>query len=213
MELPRVYLKRITPISSSRATYEQERGGSWQLHQHTCYKNSRSQSTHQYMSFKYAINDMDFWRVPIHGQRIENRHHLLEFVNLPGYKFSYRNRDEKRDGGVGAHIKDCVTYKIRNDIISLDDSLEHLWVKAKGKNQKSPYLIGIVYQPRSENATKIEWIEKIDAVLSSIIRTWDNTIILTGDTNNDLLSSSTILDIYEQMLHTNQLSYHINVKT
>ena len=98
-------------------------------------------------------------------------------------------------------------------MISLDDFLEHLWVKVKGKNKKSPYLIGIVYQPSSENATKIEWIEKIDAVLSSIKRTWDNTIILTGDTNNDLLSSSTILDMYEQMLHTNQLSCHMNVKT
>ena len=54
------------------------------------------------------------------------------------------------------------------DIISLDDSLGHLWVEVRGKNKKSPYLIGIVYQPSSENAKKVEWIEKIDVVLSSI---------------------------------------------
>ena len=53
-------------------------------------------------------------------------------------------------------------------MISLDDSLGHLWVEVRGKNKKSPYLIGIVYQPSSENAKKVEWIEKIDAVLSSI---------------------------------------------
>ena len=86
---------------------------------------------------------------------------------MPGYKFSYRNRDEKRDGGLGVSITDCITYKIRNDIISLDDSLEHLWFEVKGIN-KSPYLTETVHQPSSKNAKKIEWIEKIDAVLSSI---------------------------------------------
>ena len=61
-----------------------------------------------------------------------------------------------------------------------------------------------------ENAKKIEWIEKIDAVLSSIQSTWDSSIILTGETNIDLLSSSTALDMYEQMLDTYQFSCHLN---
>ena len=64
--------------------------------------------------------------------------------------------NEKRDGCVGVYIKDCIIYKIRNNIISLDDSLEHQWVEVKNKNKKSPYLIGVVYQPNSENAKKIE---------------------------------------------------------
>ena len=86
------------------------------------------------------------------------------------------NIDEKQGGGVGVYIKDYITYKIRNDIISLNDSLEHLWVELKGKNKKSPNLIGVVYQP-PENAKKIEWSETIDAVLSSIKSTWDSIII------------------------------------
>ena len=146
---------------------------------------------------------------PISETCLKNDKHFLEYVSLLGYKFSCRNRDEKRDGGVGVYIKDCVTYKIRNDIISLDDSLEHLWVEVKEKNKKSPYLIGVVYQHNSENAKKIEWINKIDAVLSSIKSTSDSTIIMTRDTNIDLLSSSTTCDMYEQMLHTYQLSCHI----
>ena len=40
---------------------------------------------------------------------------FLEYVSLPGYKFSYKNRDEKRGGGGGVYIKDCIAYKIRND--------------------------------------------------------------------------------------------------
>ena len=75
VESPRVHFKRITPISPRCATYEQKWGGSWQLHQHTCHKTSRTQNTYQYMSSYYTINDIDFWRVPIHGQGIEIRHH------------------------------------------------------------------------------------------------------------------------------------------
>ena len=51
-------------------------------------------------------------------------------------------------------------YKMRNDIFSLEDSLEHLQTEVKGKNEKSPYLIGGFYQPNFENAKKIEWIGK-----------------------------------------------------
>ena len=80
---------------------------------------------------------------------------------MPGYKFSYRNIDKRRSGSLGVSIKTCITYKIRNDIIGLDDSLEHLWVEIKGKNKKSPNLIRVVYQPSSEKAKKIECIEKL----------------------------------------------------
>ena len=121
---------------------------------------------------------------------------------MPGYKFSYGNRDEKRGGGVGVYIKDCITYKFRNDIISLGDSLEHLWVEVKGKNKQSPNLIVVVYQPSFA----------INAILSSIKSTWDSNIG-TGDTNTDLLSSSTTRDMYEQMLHTYQLPCHITKPT
>ena len=75
-------------------------------------------------------------------------------------------------------------------------------------------MIGIVYQPSSENAKKIEWIEKNDIILSSIKSTCDSSIvILTGDTNIDLLSSSTTRDRCEQMLHMYQLSCHITKST
>ena len=38
-------------------------------------------------------------------------------------------------------------------------------------------------------------------------------IILAGDTNIDLFSSSTTRDMYEQLLHSYQLSCHINKST
>ena len=173
-----------------------------------CHLNTKSM-TSTFDKFQFIVNESKFDIITLSETWLRNDKHLLEYVNLPGYKFSHRNRDEKRGGGVGAYIKDCITYKIRTDIISLHGSLEHLWVEVKGKNKKSPCLIGVVYQSSSGNTKKIEWIEKIGAVLSSIKSTWDSGIILTGDTNIDLLSSSTNPDMYEQILHTYQLSCHI----
>ena len=140
-----------------------------ELKTHISISHLNSQSmTSTFDEFQFMVNGSKFDIITLSKTWLKNDKHLLEYVSLPGYKFSCRNRDEKRGGGVGVYIKDCITYKIRNDIISLDDSLEHLRVEVKGKNKKTPYLIGIVYQPSSENAKKIEWIEKIDAVLSSI---------------------------------------------
>ena len=41
---------------------------------------------------------------------------LLNFVQIPGYKFSYRNRNERRGGGIGLYIKDSIEYKVRHDL-------------------------------------------------------------------------------------------------
>ena len=182
------------------------------IHISICHLNTQS-VTLTFDKSQFMVNESKFDIITLSETWLKNDKHLLEYVSLPGYKFSYRNRDEKRGGDVGIYIKDFITYKIRNDIISLDDSLEHLWVEVRGKNKKSPNLIGVAYQPSSENAKKIEWIEKIDAVLSSIKSTSDSSIILTGDTNIDLLSSSTTRDRYKEMLHTYQLSCHIKKPT
>ena len=140
--------------------------------------------TSTFDEFQFEVNELNFDIITLSKSWLKNDKYLLEYVILPGYKFPYMKRNEKW----GVYIKDCITYKIRNDIISLDDSLDYLWVEVKGKNKKSPYLIGIVYQPNSENAKKIEWLEKIDAVLTSIKSTSGITIILTGDINIDLQS-------------------------
>ena len=37
---------------------------------------------------------------------------LLQYVQIPGNSFCYKNRDERR-GGVGMYIKDSIKYKER----------------------------------------------------------------------------------------------------
>ena len=59
---------------------------------------------------------------------------LLNYVQIPGYKFSYRNRNEKRGEGVGLYIKDSIEYKVRHGLNKIDESIEHLWIECKGNN-------------------------------------------------------------------------------
>ena len=224
MKLSRVHFKRITPISPRCATYEKKKEVAvdnyinthakklqeLKTHISICHLNTKSM-TSTFGEFQFMVNELKFDIITLSETWLKNDKHLLEYANTPGYKFSYRNRDEKKGGGVGVHIKDCITYETRNDIISLDNSLEHLWVKVKGQNKKIALFDWDCLPVK--NAKKIEWIEKIDAVLSSIKSTWGSTIILTGDTNNDLLSSLMTRDMYEQMLHTYQLSSHITKST
>ena len=108
------------------------------IHISICHLNTQS-VTLTFDKSQFMVNESKFDNITLSETWLKNDKHLLEYVSLPGYKFSYRNRDEKRGDGVGVYIKDCITYKIRNDIIRLDNSLEHLWIEVKSKNKKSPY--------------------------------------------------------------------------
>ena len=50
--------------------------------------------------FRFMVNESKFDIITLSETWLKNDKHLLEYVNLPGYKFSYRSRDEKRGGGV-----------------------------------------------------------------------------------------------------------------
>ena len=168
-----MHFKRITPISQRCAIYEKKVDNYINTHVtklqelktyiSICHLNTQSM-TLTFDEFQFMVNKLKFDIITLSETWLKNEKYLLEYVNLLGYKFSYRSRNEKRGGGEDVYIEDCITYKIRNDTISLDDSLEHLSVKVKCKNKKSPYLIGVVYQPSSKNAKKIEWIEKAKAL-------------------------------------------------
>ena len=57
--------------------------------------------TSTFDEFQFMVNESKLDNIILSETWLKNVKHLLEYVSLPGYKFSYRNRDEKRDGGVG----------------------------------------------------------------------------------------------------------------
>ena len=117
-----MHFERITPISPRCATYEQKR---WQLsttpthvtklqeletYISICHLNTQSM-TSTFDEFQFMVNESKFDIITLSETWLKNDKHLLEYVNLPGYKFCYRNRDEKRGVGVGLYIKDYITCK------------------------------------------------------------------------------------------------------
>ncbi|PFX25164.1 hypothetical protein AWC38_SpisGene10187 [Stylophora pistillata] len=59
------------------------------------------------------------------------RHH----VTIPGYNCELRSRNSIRGGGVGAYIKETLTYKSRSDIAAKELDLEQLWLEFPGRNK------------------------------------------------------------------------------
>ena len=56
------------------------------------------------------------------------------------------NRDENRGGEVGIYIRGTIEFKVRNVILKLDESIEHLWVEIQGRKKNSECLFGVFYQ-------------------------------------------------------------------
>ena len=100
---------------------------------------------------------------------LKNDKHLLEYVTLPCYEFAYRNRDEKSGGGIRIYIRDTTEFKVGSNISKLDDSIECLWVEIHGRKKNSACLIGVFYQPSSENNKKRHGWKKLDCIIKSKI--------------------------------------------
>ena len=69
--------------------------------------------------------------------------------SLPGYILTENHRTHRSGGGVGIYLKDDLEFKIRNDLVQLDDSFESVFIEIAndvfkmGKN----IIIGVIYRP------------------------------------------------------------------
>ena len=74
--------------------------------------------------FQFMINENQFDIVTL--SKTYNNKHLLDYVKIPGFNFLYKNREQKRDGGVGAYLKEELDFKIHNILNRLDTIIEQL---------------------------------------------------------------------------------------
>ena len=74
-----------------------------------CHVNTQS-TTSTFDEFQFMVNESKFDIITLSETWLKNNKHLLDYVNLPGYKFSYRNSDEKRGGGIDVYIKETVLH-------------------------------------------------------------------------------------------------------
>ena len=70
------------------------------------------------------------------------------------------------------------------------------------KGKKSPFLLAVFYQPSSEDADKRIWLQKFETLISYVHTIWSDPIVITGDTNIDLLKVNyNVADEYKDTLH------------
>lgn len=113
--------------------------------------------------------------------------HQQNYVQLPDYTTFFKNRENRRGGGVGFFVRKGISAIERKDLGKLDESIEHLWIKVLGRNKNSPYLVAVFYQPTPTESDKQDWLEQFDTLLSTIYVKWSGIIIIAGDFNKTCL--------------------------
>ena len=121
--------------------------------------------------------------------------------NLDGYAFLANNRSTKRGGGVGMFINSNVSYKQRNDLTIMTESLESLFIEVSHfSNINKQCLVGVLYRP--PGSSTIEFLDCLNTILYTINRE-RKTCFLLGDFNFDLLvvdTSNSVSDFFDCMM-------------
>ena len=71
---------------------------------------------------------------------------LLQFVTIPSYSHVLRNHNKIRGGGVGAYLREGISYKRRIDIENIAPDLEHLFLEIAGRNEHIKMLLGGLFR-------------------------------------------------------------------
>lgn len=180
-------------------------------HLSICHLNTQSLAS-SFAEFEVMLNEHKFDIVTLSETWLKDNPALISYITIPGYKFEYSNRTHKRGGGVGIYIKETFRYKVRKDITNTDKSIEHIWLEVKGKT--NPFLVAAFYQPSSKPNDKLTWIQKCDAILSHVLTIWNGPILVTGDTNINLLDhESNETKLYLDTIEHLGLQQHITNPT
>ena len=93
-----------------------------------------------------------------------------------------------------------------------DASIEHQWFEVKGKS--TPFLLAVFYQPSSLDADKRLWLQKFETLMAYVFTIWTGPIVITGDTNIDLLKTNyKVAKEYQEVLDRLGLCQHITKPT
>ena len=91
----------------------------------------------------------------------KNDNTQISYVQIPGYEFVFNNRTTPKGGAVGLYISEAFTYKARQDLTNLDQSIEHQWVEVKGEKQKLIFSCGLYLPAKFERERKEKVVREI----------------------------------------------------
>ena len=160
-----------------------------------------------------TINQYPFDIITMSETWLKDNKYLLDYVSIPGYVNVFQNRDRIRGSGVGIYIRESINFKCRRDIENLNPDMEHLWLEIPGHNKNSKLLLGVTYH--SERIMQIQdWLEGFETMLAHISAHWDGLLVVTGDTNIDMLKPDLPLTKqYSDILHMYDLEQIVTKPT
>ena len=118
----------------------------------------------------------------LHGHNNDDTYKSL--CHIPGYKFIFKNRENRSKGGVAIYIRNEHNYRIRDDL-SIFIEGEYETIFAEIKSQPHNILIGEIY--RIPGTPEKLSIERYDATLSQMMKDKHMDILLATDQNFDFL--------------------------
>ena len=137
----------------------------------------------------------------------------LQHVTILGYVQVFNHRDKIKGGSVGAYVKESIDFKRRTDIEKRFPSMEHLWIKIKGRNKHSNLLLGIVYRSDSVMVCS-DWLGLFESLLSDLTVACDSMLLVTSDINLDLFCpNKPPVRKYLDILSTLNLTQHVTKAT
>ena len=96
--------------------------------------------------------------------------HNVSLFDLEGYTHEYITREKKQGGGISMYIKDCLNYKIREDLGLISTSMEMMWIEidfSHEKNKKN-LIIGTIYRTPGSDIEMFN--NKLSETLNTIIK-------------------------------------------
>ena len=137
-----------------------------------------------FVSFMNSIDNYQFTFIAITETWLND---LSPFntLQIDGYKLLYKNRSNKRGGGVALFIKENLHANIRADLSELmNDSAETLFVEVENSKIRNT-VVGVIYSPPEQNVNDFLYCTGncLDAL------NYENkNVFLTGDFNINLLT-------------------------
>ena len=160
------------------------------LSKHRCYTSVAHINTQILPSFfdvfSLMMNRYKFDIVAVTETQLKANKTQLEYVQINGYSSVWKNRESKTGGDVGYYIKEHMSFKVRHNLVKIDESIEILQIELRVSNKNAPFLTGVVYQSGSNESEKLVWLEKFEHILSEAYTKWNVVILLAGDLNIDL---------------------------
>ena len=119
-------------------------------------------------------------------------HSLENLVNIENYTLITKHKAKcKEGGGLCIYIRNGIEYKERPDLkcpTGYQDFFDYIFIEILHENSINNTLIGVLYRP--PGASTVEgFTDHLDVLLSEISKE-KKRVILTGDTNINLLKSS-----------------------